>query len=228
MTATPRFDIYVLVHKALRAAMTHTLTAAGRLDWHDDADAAAVLAQVRALLALARTHLAKENEFLHRALEARRPGSSAAAAHDHARHEESLAALEVLVARIESAPGATRAADAGRLYRTLALFVAENFEHMHHEETELNAVLWAAYTDDELRAIHDALVASVDPQQMAEVVRWMVPNIAPAERALMLGDMQRKAPAEVFSRVLDLVRPALSARDWDKLMKALAPLPAAA
>jgi hypothetical protein len=228
MTASPRFDIYVLVHMALRAAMTHALTAVGRQDWHDDADTAAALAQVRALLALARTHLAKENEFLHRALEARRPGSSAAAAHDHAQQEESIVALEALVARIESAPAAARAADARRLYHALALFVAENFEHMHVEETELNAVLWAAYTDDELRAIHDSLVASVEPQQMAEVVRWMVPNIAPAERALMLGDMQRKAPAEVFSRVLDLVRPALSARDWDKLMKALAPLPAAA
>lgn len=228
MTTLPRFDLYALIHKALRAAMTDTLTAVGRMDPLDDAETAATLARVRALLALARTHLEKENEFLHPALEARRPGSSAAVAHDHAHHEESLAALEGLIGRMESAPAGARASDAGRLYRALALFVAENFEHMHLEETELNAALWAAYSDDELHAIHDALVASVEPQKMAEVVRWMVPNIAPFERAVVLGDMQRKAPAAVFSGVLDLVRPSLSARDWDKLMNALTPLPVAA
>ncbi len=224
----PRLDNYVLIHKALRAIMTDTLTAVGRMDPLDAGETDAVLARVRTLLAFARTHLEKENEFLHRALEARRPGSSAAAAHDHAEHEESIAALEQLVARIEAAPAPARGGEAQRLYRALALFVAGNFEHMHMEETELNAALWAAYSDEELHAIHDALLASVDPALMAEVVRWMVPNVAPLERATVLGEMQRKAPAEVFGRVLEFVRPHLAARDWDKLVRALAPLPAAA
>ena len=32
----------------------------------------------------------------------------------------------------------------------LALFIADNFQHMHVEETAHNAVLWARYTDAEL------------------------------------------------------------------------------
>ncbi len=225
---TSRFDIYGPVHKALRAAMTDTLLAVGRMDAGDESETIATVARVRALLALARTHLEKEDEFLHPALEARRPGSSAAAAKDHTQHKHSLAALEELISRVESTPGPARTAEANRLYRALALFVAENFEHMHIEETDHNATLWATYSDEELRAMHDALVASVKPQEAADVMRWMVPNIAPVERAGVLGDMQRKAPAQVFSGVLDLGRPHLAARDWDKLMRALAPLRVAA
>jgi hypothetical protein len=99
---------------------------------------------------------------------------------------------------------------------------------MHVEETENNQALWAAYSDAELIEIQDALVASIAPQEMAEVMRWMVPSATPFERALLLGDVQRKAPPEVLSAMLDIVRPHLAGRDWDRLLHALAPLPLAA
>lgn len=37
----------------------------------------------------------------------------------------------------------------------------------------------------------------------------------------MLADMRAKAPPPAFAAVLDLVRPHLSAREWDKLAQAL-------
>jgi len=61
-----------------------------------------------------------------------------------------------------------RAALAQRLYRHLALFIGENLQHMQVEETENNAALWALYSDDELAAIHDRLLASVPPKKW----RW--------------------------------------------------------
>jgi hypothetical protein len=228
MTNTPRFDIYGLIHKALRAVMGETLTAVGRMDALDDGETAATLARVRSLLALARAHLEHENDFVHKAIEARRPGSSAHTAQDHLQHAAAIAALETQASQVEAARGAERAAAAARLYRALALFIAENFEHMHVEETENNQALWAAYADAELIEIQDALVASVAPQELAEVMRWMVPSATPFERAVLLGDVQRKAPAAAFSALLDVVRPHLAGRDWDKLMHALAPLPLAA
>jgi hemerythrin-like domain-containing protein len=228
MANAPRFDIYGLIHKALRAAMGETLTAVGRMDALDVDDTAAALARVRTVLTLARAHLEHENDFVHTALEARRAGSSARTVQDHEQHATSIAALEAQVERVERASGPARMEAASRLYRALALFVAGNFEHMHVEETQNNQALWAAYSDAELIAIQDALVASIAPQEMAEVMRWMVPSATPFERAVLLGDVQRKVPAEAFSAVLDIVRPHLAGRDWDKLMHALAPLPLAA
>jgi hypothetical protein len=83
-----------------------------------------------------------------------------------------------------------RTAALGRLYRALALFVADNFQHMQVEETAHNAVLWAAYRDDELMAIEQAIVASIPPDAMAEALHWFLPALTP--RAC--GHARRHAP----------------------------------
>ena len=76
-------------------------------------------------------------------------------------------------------------------------------------------------TDAELAAIHDALVASIPPEEMMFVARWLVPFMNPAERAGMLGEMRSSAPAPAFAAVLDTVRPHLTATEWSKLAQAL-------
>ncbi len=227
MTASPRFDIYALIHKALRAAMGEVLTAVGRMDALDDDDTSATLARVRALLKLARAHLEQENRFIHPALEARSAGASATTAHDHEQQLPVFATLDSLVMRTEQAQGHARIDAAKRLYLELALFIAENLKHMHVEETKNTQSLWAVYSDEELMAIRDSIVASQTPAETAEVIGWMVPSASPLERAFLLGDIQKKAPAKVFSGLLEVVHPRLSTRDWDKLMNVLAPLPAA-
>ena len=125
------------------------------------------------------------------------------------------------VETLRAQPASGRDAAAAELYRELSLFVAENFQHMHIEETEHNAVLWARYTDDELAGIHDALVASIPPQEMMVVLRWMVPYMNPAERAGLLQNIRWHAPAPVFQAAIATVRPHLTAREWDKLAQAL-------
>ena len=108
-----------------------------------------------------------------------------------------------------------------RSYRRLSLFVAENFEHMLIEETRHNAALWAHYSDTELAALHDALLASIPPQEMMATLRWLVPFMAHSERCALLSDMQAHAPAPAFEAALGVVRPHLSERDWGKLVQAL-------
>ena len=56
---------------------------------------------------------------------------------------------------------------------------------------------------------------------MALVLRWMVPAMAPAERAAMLGAMQQEMPPEALRGVLDIVRPHLNDSAWAKLARAL-------
>ena len=220
-----RFDIYGGVHKGLRSFMADTLVAVGRMDANDPADVAGTLAQVRGLLEFCREHLHAENQFLHPAMEARRPGSACDTAKDHDGHLDGFEQLETDVLAIERAKNGAGADAALRLYRRLALFVAENLEHMHVEETANNAVLWATHNDEELVEIHQAIVASVSPAMMAVFLRWAVPAMTPAERAGLFTGIQSGAPREVLERMLATARPHLSERDWTKLMAALAPLP---
>src|SRR5262245_29851172 len=97
-TATPvaaaRHDIYAGVHKGLRSCMAEALVAAGRMDAHDPVEVIGTLAQVRELLALCRAHLHAEDQFLHPAMEGRRPGSARQTAKEHEDHVLAIEALE--------------------------------------------------------------------------------------------------------------------------------------
>lgn len=219
--AAPRFDLYSGIHKALRAIMADTLLALGRMDPADETEVAQVTERVLQLLGFCGSHLAHENAFVHPAIEVRAPGGSERIAHEHEEHERHISELSRQVAQLQVAPLAGRAGAAQALYRELALFIAGNFQHMHVEETAHNAVLWARYTDAELAALHDALVGSIPPDEMMQVARWMVPFMNAPERALMLADVRAKAPPPAFAAVLEVVRPHLSAREWDKLAQAL-------
>ena len=159
-------------------------------------------------------------------MEARRPGSTRQTAHDHVEHERALAELDRLIGFVSASAGAERAAAASSLYRRLALFVAENLEHMGIEERDNMAVLWAEYSDEELAALEASIVAAVPPALMAVATRWMMSALNHAERVGMLQGMRQAAPTEVFEGVLAIARGNLAARDWAKLADALA-LPSA-
>ena len=53
--------------------------------------------------------------------------------------------------------------------------------------TALKAKPQKRYTDEELAGIHAALVGSIAPPEMLMTLRWMVPFMAPAERAAADG-----------------------------------------
>lgn len=141
--APPRPDLYAFVHKGLRTFLSDTLNRCGRMDVNDEADTTETLAQVRALVELCRAHLNKEEDYMHRAIEARRAGGARKTKDDHAGHLQAFEDIEADVRAVEKSNAPARAATAKRLYRYLALFVAENLEHMQVEETENNEVLWA-------------------------------------------------------------------------------------
>lgn len=214
----PRVDLYAPIHKALRLFMGDTLARVGRVDVSDAADLAAALHQVEALLEACRSHLSHENQQVHAAIEARRPGVTQRVAAEHEEHLEAIAALGADAAALWALP---TAAAAHRLYRHLAVFVGENLVHMNVEETAHNAALWDSCNDAELMDVHQRIMASIEPAEMALVLRWMAPALTPAERAEMLGAMQQQLPPEAMRQVLDIVRANVDDTAWAKLARAL-------
>ena len=217
----PRMDMYGGIHKAIRALMADTLLAVGRMDTTDELELAQTSERVLQLLDFCASHLKHENEFIHSAIEARAPGASERVAHEHEEHQEHIGALGKRVASLRAAAPEQRASASQELYRALALFIADNFQHMHVEETAHNAVLWARYTDAELEEIHNRLVASIPPAEMMLIARWLVPFLNPAERVGVLSGVRQNAPAPAFQAILDTVRPHLTGNEWAKLARGL-------
>ena len=216
-----RMDLYASIHKALRHFMTDTLTRVGRIDVADPVDRDEALAQLDGLLGLCLAHLHHENEFVHTAIEARQPAASQRITDEHSEHAESIAALQGEAAALRAASGVDAERLALRLYRHLALFIAENFQHMHIEETAHNALLWQHYSDAELGALHGRLMASIAPQEHLLVARWMLPASTPAERAMVAGAAKAQMPPEALLGVMSVVRPHLDDAGWTKLAAAI-------
>lgn len=216
-----RFDIYVFIHKALREFMHHTVAAVGAMDVDDAGERADVCDQVELLLATLRGHVQHENDFIHAAIEARRAGGAAATAGDHVEHLEAIANLEDETHALRSAAPAQRTVLALRLYRHLAAFVGENLLHMQVEETHNNAALWALYRDDELVELHDRLMATIPPQEMALVVRWLAVALSVPELAILFADLRTKAPPQAVEALLGVVRSQVPAPRWARLAAAI-------
>lgn len=220
-TGAERYDIYTPIHKALRSMMFHAQVDLGAADPSDDAQTRAALERVRELLTVCRSHLNHENEFVHTAMERRAPGSSTRVAGEHEEHEDAIERLENEVREVESARGPARAPALLGLYRKLGLFIAQNLEHMHYEETVHNAILAATYSDEELAAIEADIVAHVAPESTALILRWMLPSIDHDRRLAMLKGMRAGAPAQAFQGALALAQKYLTGTDWNKLVGAL-------
>jgi len=216
-----RFDIYANTHKALRAYMSHVLMDIGRADWRDAEDRDHALTAVRELLGVCHAHLELENTVIHPAMESRKPGCTRYVVDEHVGQLFAIDVLFDLVDTVEAASIPDRPMAGQRLYRELAVFAAQNFEHMAFEEAEHNRVLWECYSDDELRALDTIMLATVSPDQYKVMLNWMLPHLNPTERAEMLVSLKQALPLEQFQRLLGTLRGQLPSKDWGKLSAAL-------
>jgi Hemerythrin HHE cation binding domain len=216
--ATPRLDLYRPIHQALRAALADKLVRLGALDLNDRGECLSVLGGLTQLLGLIDSHLHHEETFIHPALHAAEPGVVQGTDAEHAEHRAEMAALRRAAEALLQQPSDERLA---ALYRQFALFVAENHVHMHHEETVLNAVLWAHYSDAELARLHDQLLASIPPAELMATLAFMLPALTPPQRAGLLLGMRASAPPEAVAAVLSLAESVLDLRAWAQLKAAL-------
>jgi hypothetical protein len=218
---TPRLDLYGPIHKAIRLFMSRTLCQLGSTDALDAVQLRASLAQLHALLGFCAQHLKHEEAFIHPALQAVAGGAAARVCADHEAHRREIAELGEAAAQLPGLPAAERPAALAALYRAVAVFVGENFAHMEAEEREHNAMLWAHYSDAELHALHERLLASIEPATMELGLSWMLPALSAGERAGMLGGMQAGMPAPAFEGVLAIARRTLDDAAHGQLLRSL-------
>lgn len=221
-----RVDLYRPIHKGLRAFMSATLAELGRLDGTDNAEVKRVLDQHDELLNFCQSHIEKENQYVHSAIERHHPGASREIAIDHEEHADAIKNLQDAAEAVAAAIGAARQSAIHSWYRLFALFVAENLHHMEVEESKHNALLWSACKDKELIGILAAIVCATSTNDLKLCAQWVVPNLAPDERLAFVAGTQALLPAEVFCSVLALVQTYLPAKQWAALCTALS-LPSA-
>lgn len=198
-------DFYYAVHKGIRLANARLLVRLGRTDAGDANAVEAALGDLRDHLVMGLAHLTHENREIHAALDARCPGASAHAGEDHDHHQQSFGELEALAGEVARTPMPFRAEALRRLYQRFALFVADDLEHMHEEETVLMPLLVKNFSKDDLHDIEIRIVTSIPFEKNVLFMRAMLPAASLSERRAMLDGMAAAMPAEVFDPLMAAV-----------------------
>ncbi|MEX2694012.1 hemerythrin domain-containing protein [Rhizobium mongolense] len=216
-----RYDIYGAVHKGLRKAGCDLLGRLGTADFQNAEETGFLIDDLRNYLMLAASHVNHEDDHIHVALAAKGV-STVTLDEQHDDHRTAFHELEELIAAWERAQPLHKPGCGRKLYLAFAAYIADDFAHMHEEETVTGPLLWRNFTDDEMLGIEMRIIASLPPEKSMAFMRIMIPAINPAERRALLGAMKRDAPPEIFQAVIDFaVRPGLSARDFAQLADAL-------
>ena len=211
-----RWDIYGPVHKGLRLAHATMTVRLGATDW-SQLDAK-VLSDLREHIGTLARHLAHEEAYIHPALQSRDPGAVSMLAEDHERHRARFVVLAAQIDALEKASHADRPQLGRALYLGYTQLVAEDLAHMHEEETVVWPCLCAHFDDAELREIEMRIIGELEPQQVIEFMRLMIPAMSRPERAALLVEMKSGAPAEAFAAVLEMAaRQTLSHSDFADL-----------
>lgn len=218
----PRFDFYGPVHKGLRWALSSVLVRLGSCTPADAANVQVALDDLEGVLYLFAYHAAHEDRHVHKALEARRAGSSAPFAAAHEKQEAMIAELRALAAQLAAAPAVEVAPILRSLYLQFARFAAENLEHMTEEEVDGQSLLEALYTRDEIEQLSNQVRGAIGPDEMRAFLRVMALAAPRHDRALMLQRAQLTMPPEVFKALLTSVRAELSEADLRDLAARLA------
>lgn len=95
------------------------------------------------------------------------------------------------------------------MYLGFASFTAAYLRHQEFEELQVMPVLCEHIPADELRALDDALVASIPPEDLALSAAIMLPAMNVEDRVELLGGIQAGAPPEAFAGVLGLTQSVL-------------------
>ena len=194
-----RDDLFTSIHKALRKGLFDVTVLAGATDWTDPDDVSLLEARWRPLLALLESHTRHEDDHIFRILDGRSPTETVVTEEQHRDLDDLLAHV---AERFDAALARPDAAAGLALYRDLARFVAAYLPHLHHEETEVMAAIWARCSDAEIAATRAAFMADITPEESALSLELMLPALDRTSRAGLLSALASRAPAPAVEAVL--------------------------
>jgi hypothetical protein len=215
------FNLYGDIHKGIRAELFALTGAAGSLDPADRAGRADLACQVHTVTEMLVSHAEHEDAAIQPVLETHLPALADTVAVDHPALEARIVEIRALADNAVEAPSFAQRGDVYRLYIELASFTSAYLAHQDLEEREIMPALQRAVGPEQVLAIHQAIVGSIPPDEMAKALAVMLPAMNVDDRTDLLGGMQQNAPAEVFEQVFGLARSVLAPADGNALARRL-------
>lgn len=224
MIQQKRFNIFNHVHKALRSMLFDTADRLQQTDFDHREEATEMLYDLEKILYYFDKHAEHEDTFILPAVARYNKPLVETFEEEHVADHALAESLRQAMAVWELTDDASEMIDLGRrVTLTFNDFIAFNLTHMNKEEEELNPVLWAWYTDQELLQIRQMLVATIPPADLYDQSRWMVAAASHQELVEWFSSLKRKDQQTLYDIHLRIAEEVLPAKRWHALRHALIP-----
>ena len=217
-----RFNIFNAIHKALRAMLYDTSLTLQQTYFGDAEEAETALEKVRIAVDVFDEHAAHEDHFVLPAIQQYEPSLVDAFEQEHEKDHALSERLRGLLAVYHHAIKTEVKIETGQAINQAFIdFMIFNLEHMAKEETMLNKVLWRYYSDAEILAINQRIVASIPPQEIAIASAWMMRGMSNTEISGWLKGVEENAPEPVFTQLFSIAEKELPNNRFRKVLENL-------
>jgi hypothetical protein len=218
---TPRDDLFILIHKALRAGLFAAAIEAGKIDWNDRVQVEELEGRWSRLVALVQSHAGHEDNYIWPLLESKRRGAVAELGIGHDAVDADIVAVDREFQKAMQNPGSAAGLT---FYRALTQFIGHAMEHFASEEPAAMEILWAACTDQELAECRAAFMGTIPPQEAAWTLELILESSSPDELIQVLGVLRSSMPVEAFGAWLDDTKHILPPKTFARLESTLGTL----
>lgn len=201
--STPRFDLFLAIHKGIRLALADLLSRMGSTDFTDAAAAQRIASDLALVLALCEDHRRTEDEVVFPNLRSRMSGDLVTIADDHQDQarivRELTAASTTLVGESEeNRPRAGRV-----LYLHFTKFVGELLAHMAEEEQVASPLFDRLFSQEEVMAIHGKVMAFLTIEEHFRGAKFILRAVNRPERVALMTGALAVFPKEAVVALVD-------------------------
>jgi hypothetical protein len=219
----PRYKTYDAPHKGLRNGLSQVSLLAGRTDYSNPDEIAALYQLGTRVFSILTIHAEDENSVTLADLETRCPGCSQHDIDDHMEIHATQQSLEDQLAAIKAGAGEGKnMTEAGaEFYLAFSEFHGQYLGHTAEEERVTQILLWQYFTDEELAAHRVRIMARNPPRTLLTWFEFVIPAMTRAERVGLLAGFKRMAPADFFAEGMEVIQKVLALSEYEHLEEAL-------
>ena len=200
-----RYNVFYLIHKGLRAMLYDAATSLQQTDFADVLMAAPALAKVNDVLFAFEHHAHHEDNFILPAVEAYEPEIAASFESEHQEDYRLAGRLKNLLIIYENSfLPEERTVCGSAITKSFTEFLTFNLQHMAKEELLLNHALWRLYTDEQIKAIQQQLMATITSMELQAASRWIMRAISTADAIEWLKSVRQLSPGTAFNDLMKI------------------------
>ena len=200
---TPRFDLFLPIHKAIRFALADLLSRMGSTDFADATAAQRIASDLTTVLALCEDHRRTEDEIVFPTLRSRMSGDLVSVIDAHEDQQRIVEELTAASATLLSESTENRPRVGRTLYLHYSKFVGELLAHMAEEEQVASPLFERLFSQEEVMGIHAKVMAFLSIEEHFRGAKFILRALNRPERVTLMTGALALFPKEAVVALVD-------------------------